>query len=108
VIPQSALLADQIPRQLSFKHTVQIRIAWQQRGGDPQDAVCVNLGCSHLLQDLALACAPDGWSTCPQTPPQGVSVAHQAKATCRRRHPEKRATEEATLIAQGSGVGVMP
>jgi hypothetical protein len=42
LMAQSALLADQIPRQLSFKHTVQIWIAWQQRGGDPQDAVCIH------------------------------------------------------------------
>ena len=39
---QSALLADQIPRQLSFKHSVQIWLSWQQRGGDPQDAVCIH------------------------------------------------------------------
>ena len=35
-------LADQIPRQLSFKHTVQIWIAWQQRGGDTHNAVCIH------------------------------------------------------------------
>jgi hypothetical protein len=39
---QAALLADQIPRQLSFKHTVQIWIAWQQRGGGDHDAVSIN------------------------------------------------------------------
>ena len=39
---QAALLADQIPRQLSFKHTVQIWMAWQQRGGGAHDAVCIN------------------------------------------------------------------
>jgi hypothetical protein len=33
LMAQAALLADQIPRQLSFKHTVQIWMAWQQRGG---------------------------------------------------------------------------
>ena len=38
---QAALLADQIPRQLSFKHAVQIRISWQQRGGATHDAVCL-------------------------------------------------------------------
>jgi hypothetical protein len=38
---QAALLADQIPRQLSFKHTVQIWIAWQQRGGGDHDAVSI-------------------------------------------------------------------
>lgn len=35
---QAALLADQIPRQLSFKHTVQIWLAWQQSGSDGCDA----------------------------------------------------------------------
>lgn len=33
LMAQAALLADQIPRQLSFKHTVQIWISWHQRGG---------------------------------------------------------------------------
>jgi hypothetical protein len=38
---QAALLADQIPRQLSFKHTVQVWISWQQRGGATHDAVVI-------------------------------------------------------------------
>jgi hypothetical protein len=42
LMAQAALLADQIPRQLSFKHTVQIWMAWQQRGGNGYDAVCIN------------------------------------------------------------------
>jgi hypothetical protein len=42
LMAQAALLADQIPRQLSFKHTVQIWIAWQQRGGSAHDAVSIN------------------------------------------------------------------
>jgi hypothetical protein len=42
LMAQAALLADQIPRQLSFKHTVQIWISWQQRGGGTHDAVCIN------------------------------------------------------------------
>ena len=37
LMAQSALLADQIPRQLSFKHSVQIWLAWQQRGGETDD-----------------------------------------------------------------------
>jgi hypothetical protein len=41
LMAQAALLADQIPRQLSFKHTVQILIAWQQRRGG-HDAVSIN------------------------------------------------------------------
>jgi len=41
LMAQAALLADQIPRQLSFKHTVQVWIAWQQRGGGTHDAVCI-------------------------------------------------------------------
>jgi hypothetical protein len=39
---QAALLADQIPRQLSFKHTVQIWISWQQHAGGTHDAVAIN------------------------------------------------------------------
>jgi hypothetical protein len=42
LMAQAALLADQIPRQLSFKHSVQIWIAWQQRGGGSHDAVSIN------------------------------------------------------------------
>jgi hypothetical protein len=42
LMAQAALLADQIPRQLSFKHTVQIWVAWQQRGGAMHDAVSIN------------------------------------------------------------------
>ena len=42
LMAQAALLADQIPRQLSFKHTVQIWIAWKQRGGGTHDAASIN------------------------------------------------------------------
>lgn len=43
LMAQAALLADQIPRQLSFKHTIQIWTSWQQRsGGGTRDAVCIN------------------------------------------------------------------
>jgi len=42
LMAQAALLADQIPRQLSFKHTIQIWIAWQQHGGATHDAVSIN------------------------------------------------------------------
>ena len=41
LMAQAALPADQIPRQLSFKHTVQIWISWQQRGGGTRDAVVI-------------------------------------------------------------------
>lgn len=43
LMAQAALLADQIPRQLSFKHTVQIWLSWQQRASGGHDAaVCIN------------------------------------------------------------------
>jgi len=41
LMAQAALLADQIPRQLSFKHTVQLWLSWQQRGGPTHDAVSI-------------------------------------------------------------------
>lgn len=41
LMAQAALLADRLPRQLSFKHTVQLWIAWQQRGGTG-DVVSIN------------------------------------------------------------------
>lgn len=37
LMAQSALLADQVPRQLSFKHSVQVWLAWQQRRGETDD-----------------------------------------------------------------------
>jgi hypothetical protein len=42
LMAQAALLADQIPRQLSFKHTVQIWLSWQQHGGPTHNAVAIN------------------------------------------------------------------
>jgi hypothetical protein len=42
LMAQAALLADQIPRQLSFKHSVQIWLAWQQRCGSSHDAAAVH------------------------------------------------------------------
>jgi hypothetical protein len=42
LMAQAAWLSDQIPRQLSFKHTVQIWIVWQQRGAGAQDAVTLS------------------------------------------------------------------
>ncbi|MFZ1539787.1 MAG: IS4 family transposase, partial [Chromatiaceae bacterium] len=42
LMAQSALLADQIPRQLSFKHSVQIWLVWQQRGADIDDGACIH------------------------------------------------------------------
>lgn len=42
LMAQAALLADQIPRQLSFKHTLQIWIAWLPRAGVAHDGVCLH------------------------------------------------------------------
>jgi hypothetical protein len=39
LMAQAALLADQVPRQLSFKHTVQVWISWQQRASTDCDGV---------------------------------------------------------------------
>ena len=39
---QAALLADQIPRQLSFKHTVQVWISGHHRGGGSYDGVVMH------------------------------------------------------------------
>ncbi len=41
LMAQAALLADQIPRQFSFKHTVQLWLAWQQRAGGSHDGVAI-------------------------------------------------------------------
>jgi hypothetical protein len=41
LMAQAALLADQIPRQLSFKHSLQLWVAWQQRSGDTHDAAAL-------------------------------------------------------------------
>ena len=41
LMARAALLADQVPRQLSFKHAVQVWLSWQQRGGATSDGVCI-------------------------------------------------------------------
>lgn len=41
LMAQAALLADHVPRQLSFKHTVQVWLSWYQRGGATADGVCI-------------------------------------------------------------------
>lgn len=57
LMAQAALLADQIPRQLSFKHTVQIWIAWQQYGGGTHDAVAME-GLLILIAELRVGKRP--------------------------------------------------
>jgi len=42
LMAQAALLADQVPRQLSFKHTVQVWISWHQRGGSSYDGAVMH------------------------------------------------------------------
>jgi hypothetical protein len=42
LMAQAALLCDQVPRQLSFKHTVQVWLAWVRAGGAPEDGACVH------------------------------------------------------------------
>ena len=42
LMAQAALLADQVPRQLSFKHTAQVWISWHQRGGGSDDGVVMH------------------------------------------------------------------
>jgi len=37
LMAQAALLADRLPRQLSFKHTLQLWIAWRHRGAGSDD-----------------------------------------------------------------------
>ena len=39
LMAQSALLADNLPRQLSFKHTVQLCLAWQQHGDNTNQPI---------------------------------------------------------------------
>lgn len=41
LMAQAALLSDQIPRQLSFKHTVQVWVSWMQRSGATHDGASV-------------------------------------------------------------------
>jgi hypothetical protein len=44
MMAQAALLADRLPRELSFKHTLQLGVAWTGRGGDhhsDQTLVCL-------------------------------------------------------------------
>jgi len=50
LMAQAALLADQIPRQLSFKHTVQVWLSWHQRGGATADGVCLHAVLSLIAE----------------------------------------------------------
>ncbi len=43
IMAQSALLADKLPRELSFKHTLQLWVAWNQRGMGYEDDVLSEL-----------------------------------------------------------------
>jgi hypothetical protein len=42
LMAQAALLADQVPRQLSFKHAVQVWISWHARGGASHDGAVIH------------------------------------------------------------------
>ncbi|ESQ15589.1 MAG: IS4 family transposase [Thiohalocapsa sp. PB-PSB1] len=42
LMAQAALLADQVPRQLSFKQTVQVWISWHARGGASHDGAAIH------------------------------------------------------------------
>jgi hypothetical protein len=42
LMAQAALLSDQIPRQLSFKHTLQVWVSWMQRSGATHDGKTVH------------------------------------------------------------------
>ena len=42
LMAQAALLADQIPRQLSFKHSVQVWMAWQHGCVNPHDGAAIH------------------------------------------------------------------
>ena len=57
LMAQTALLADRIPRQLSFKHAVQTWVAWQQRGGGTHDAVAIE-GLLILIAELQVGKRP--------------------------------------------------
>lgn len=57
LMTQAALLADQIPRQLSFKHSVQIWLAWQQHGGETHDAIAIE-GLLLLIAELRVGLRP--------------------------------------------------
>jgi hypothetical protein len=44
MMAQAALFAERLPRELSFKHTLQLGVAWTGRGGGPhpdQTLVCL-------------------------------------------------------------------
>jgi hypothetical protein len=95
---QAALLADQIPRQLSFKHTVQIRIAWRQRTAGAHDGVAINA----LLIPLAeprVGLRPGASTTCPKALAEAVSTADKTATAGERGGSAERAPEEAALNA---------
>ena len=84
LMAQAALLADQSPRQLSFKHTVQIWLAWQQSGSDGCDA------CS-MQALLVLIAEPRAVKRRPKSFPLLTKPRQEAREEVRQNgHPKKQ------------------
>jgi hypothetical protein len=92
---QAALASDRLPRELSFKHTLQLWLAWSQRG--------TGSGHRHPLSVLfVLICStesgrsPGTYRTeSRQTTAQALSFAHPAKSDGQGEHPASWAPREA-------------
>jgi hypothetical protein len=88
LMARAALLADQIPCQLSFKHTVHIWIAWQQRAGSTDDAVVLH-GLPILITQPRVGLRPG------RLEPR----ARKQRAPSRSRYSPNRATSHARRSA---------
>ena len=102
LMAQAALLADQVPRQLSFKHTVQVWIAWQQRGGATHDAVCART--THLDCGTAGRAASRAHrAPRPQAAGTQVSANDQGPGRSTRGRAPERTPQEMTPISASIG-----
>jgi len=95
LMAQAALLADQIPRQLSFKHTVQIWLSWQQRGDGTHDTVSIH-ALLILIAEPRVGLRPGRVEPCalkrrPKAYPLLTKPRKEARAEIRENsHPKKQ------------------
>lgn len=57
IMAESALMADVLPRSLSFKHTLQLLLAWNGTQNDPNDHACIT-GLLTLVAETSVGNRP--------------------------------------------------
>ncbi len=90
LMAQSALLADLIPRQLSFKHTVQLWLAWCQQGREVDHEMLFVLIAQQTIGNRPGRIEPRAVKRRPKPFPLLMKPREQARAQVRKNgHPKK-------------------